>query len=61
MAFLGLYNEVTRVSTEPITVPTAAVLAHVLHLLMYRLRMYVPTVPNTVPTVRARATPTAVQ
>ena len=46
MAFLGLYNEVTRVSTEPITVPTAAVLAHVLHLLMYRLRMYVPTVPN---------------
>ena len=31
MAFPGLYNEVVHVSTEPTTVPTAAVLTHVLH------------------------------
>ena len=31
MAFPGLYNEVAHVSTEPTTVPTAAVLTHVLH------------------------------
>ena len=35
MAFPGLYSEVAHVSTEPTTVPTAAVLTHVLHLLMY--------------------------
>ena len=43
-------------STEPTTVPTAAVFTHVLHLLM-NLLMYVPTVP----TVRARTIPTVVQ
>ena len=38
MAFPGLYCEVTHVPTKPTTtVPTAAVLTHVLHLLMYLL------------------------
>ena len=32
MSFPALYNEVTHVSIEPTTVPTAAVLTHVLHL-----------------------------
>ena len=32
MAFPGLYNEVAHVSTEPTTVPTAAVLTNVLHI-----------------------------
>ena len=41
MSFPGLYNEVTHVSTEPTTVLTAAaVLTHVLHLLM-NLLMYI--------------------
>ena len=31
MAFPRQYNEVAHVSTEPTTVPTAAVLKHVLH------------------------------
>ena len=31
MAFPGLYNEVAHASTESTTVPTAAVLTHVLH------------------------------
>ena len=35
MSFPGLYDEVTHVSTEPPTVPTvAAVLTHVIHLLI---------------------------
>ena len=42
MSFPGLYNQVTPVSTERITLPTAAVLTHVLHLLM-NLLMYVRT------------------
>ena len=32
MAFPGLYNEAAHVSTEPTTVPTAAVLTNVLHI-----------------------------
>ena len=32
MAFPGLYSEVAHVSTEPTTVPTAAVLTNVLHI-----------------------------
>ena len=39
MAFPGLYNEVTHVLNKPTTiatiVPAAAVLTHVLHLVMY--------------------------
>ena len=45
MAFPGLYNEVTHVPSKPATtVPTAAVLTHVLHLLMCLLypRIYCP-------------------
>ena len=42
MSFPGLYNQVTPVSTERTAVPTAAVLTHVLHLLM-NLLMYVRT------------------
>ena len=42
MSFPGLYNQVTPVSTERITLPTAAVLTRILHLLM-NLLMYVRT------------------
>ena len=34
MSFPGLYNEVTPVSTERTTVPTAAVLTHVLFIII---------------------------
>ena len=62
MAFPGLYSEVTHVPTKPTTtVPAAAVLTHVLHLLMYLPGIAVFTyLPTTVPTARARTIPTAV-
>ena len=42
MALPGIYDEVTHASTETTTVPTAAALTHVLHLLVYLL-LYVRT------------------
>ena len=57
MAFTGLYNEVTHVCTEPITVPAAVVLTHVLRLLMYLLLYVRSYCTYSVPAVRARTAP----
>ena len=60
MAFPGLYNDVAHVSTEPTTVPTAYTRTTYTYLFIYCC-MYVPSVPITVPAVRTRTIPTAVQ